>query len=108
MGIEMRDRVNKGGARPAENLFNYIIGHGGDYYDDELVSMLGRQFEEIIEEGNQNGRAVMEEIFEGLTMCDNQDQGLKEDFNDWPMADNKEMNRPDCNDDDSEMMYGYL
>ncbi|KAM0125987.1 hypothetical protein ACHAP3_009485 [Botrytis cinerea] len=90
------------------NLFNYIIGHGGDYYDDELVSMLGRQFEEIIEEGNQNGRAVMEEIFEGLTMCDNQDQGLKEDFYDWPMADNEEMNRPDNDDDDGEMMYGYL
>ncbi|TGO83573.1 hypothetical protein BPOR_0625g00060 [Botrytis porri] len=88
------------------NLFYFINGHGGDYYDDELVSMIGRQLEEIIEEGNQNGREVMEEIFVGLTMCDNQDQGLKEDFQDWPVADNEEMNRPDDNDD--EMMYGWL
>ncbi|TGO17667.1 hypothetical protein BPAE_0412g00090 [Botrytis paeoniae] len=89
------------------NLFNFINGHGGDYYDDKLVSMIGHQLEEIIEEGNQNGREVMEEIFEGLTMCDNQDQGLKENFQDWPVADNEEMNRPDDNDDD-EMTYGWL
>ncbi|TGO58353.1 hypothetical protein BCON_0056g00450 [Botryotinia convoluta] len=88
------------------NLFNFINGHGGNYYDDELVSMIGHQSEEIIEEGNQNGREMMEEIFEGLTMCDNQDQGLKENFQDWPVADNEEMNRLD--DDEEEMTYGWL
>ncbi|TGO18415.1 hypothetical protein BTUL_0010g00850 [Botrytis tulipae] len=87
------------------NLFNYINGHGGDYYDDELVSMIGHQLEEIIEEGNQNGREVMEEIFEGLTMCDTQDQGLKENFQDWPVADNEELNRLDGDD---EMTHGWL
>ncbi|KAF7935138.1 uncharacterized protein EAE98_003183 [Botrytis deweyae] len=89
------------------NLFNFINGHGGDYYDDELVCMIGHQLEEIIEEGNQNGRKVMEEIFEGLTMCDNQDQGLKENFQDWPVAYNEETNRLDGYDDD-EMTYGWL
>lgn len=87
------------------NLFNYINGHGGDYYDNEMVSMIGHRLEEIIEEGNQNGRQVMEEIFEGLTMCDNQDQGLEENFQDWPVADNEEMNRPDGDD---EITYGWL
>ncbi|KAF7956250.1 hypothetical protein EAE96_005170 [Botrytis aclada] len=87
------------------NLFNFINGHGGEYYDDELVSMIGRQLEGIIEEGNQNGREVMEGIFEGLTMCDNKDQELREDFQDWPVADNEEMNRLDGDD---EMAYGWM
>ncbi|KAF7893758.1 hypothetical protein EAF00_007272 [Botryotinia globosa] len=87
------------------NLFNYIRGHGGDYYDNELVSMIGHQLEEIIEEGNQNGREVMEAIFEGLTMCDTRDQGLKENFQDWPVAHNEEMNRLDGDD---EMTHGWL
>ncbi|TGO36302.1 hypothetical protein BHYA_0129g00230 [Botrytis hyacinthi] len=87
------------------NLFKFINGHGGDYYDDELVVMIGHRLQEIIEEGNQNGREVMEEIFEGLTMCDNQDQGLKENFQDWPVADNEEMNRLDGDD---EMTHGWL
>ncbi|KAF7939353.1 uncharacterized protein EAE97_007433 [Botrytis byssoidea] len=87
------------------NLFNYIIGHGGDYYDDELVCMIGHQLKKIIEEGNQNRREVMEEIFEGLTMCDTQDQGLKENFQNWSVADNEEMNRLDGDD---EMTHGWL
>ncbi|KAF7877435.1 hypothetical protein EAF04_001112 [Stromatinia cepivora] len=54
------------------NLYWFMLGHGLDFYDDELICVVGNQVKTIIENGIHNGLEVLEEGFKGLSMSDKQ------------------------------------
>ncbi|KAJ8067824.1 hypothetical protein OCU04_003420 [Sclerotinia nivalis] len=54
------------------NLYWFMLGHGLNFYDDELICVVGNQVKTIIEDGIQNGLEVLEEGFKGLSMGDKQ------------------------------------
>ncbi|CAD6448981.1 99471bb3-3602-4810-87c8-288c27a5f3ee [Sclerotinia trifoliorum] len=54
------------------NLFWFMLGHGLDFYDDELICVVGSQIKTIVENGIQNGLEVLEQGFKGLNAGDNQ------------------------------------
>ncbi|ESZ94416.1 hypothetical protein SBOR_5209 [Sclerotinia borealis F-4128] len=74
------------------NLYQFMVGHGLNFHDDELIYFVGSQFHAMIESGDQRG---LEELLKGLTMGEYQHQHLETKHssrNQWQYGQAEDMN----------------